>query len=313
MGVMITSLRVPSTDGIHTLAGIAALPQGKARAILHIVHGMTEHISRYTPTMRALAEEGILCVGYDNLGHGYTAKEGEHGFIASRDGHLLLAKDVAAFAAAVKARFGADLPYVLMGHSMGSFIVRLAAATTFCPDRLILMGTGGKNPLAGVALGLIALVRRLYGERHVSKFIDKLAFGSYNDRFKSEGNERNLWLTTDAAVRKRYAADPLCAFRFSVSAMGDLIRLLKYTNAPSWYRMIDRNLPILLVAGEEDPVGAYGKGVREVYDRLIQTGHRAEIKLYPGARHEILNDHSRTEVLRDLLAFIPKEQKGETR
>lgn len=304
MGVMITSLRVPSTDGIHTLAGIAAIPSGKPRAILHIVHGMTEHISRYTPTMRALAETGILCVGYDNLGHGYTAREGEHGFIASHNGHALLAGDVAAFAVAVKARFGSALPYVLMGHSMGSFIVRLAAATTFRPDKLILMGTGGKNPLAGVALGLIALVRRRYGERHVSKFIDKLAFGSYNDRFKKEGNERNLWLTTDADVRKRYAADPLCAFRFSVSAMGDLIRLLKYTNDAAWYRTLDKTIPILLVAGEEDPVGAYGKGVREVYDRLIKTEHDARIKLYPGARHEILNDFTRAQVITDLRDFI---------
>ena len=160
MGVIVTSLRLPSSDGIHTLAGIAVLPSGRPRAILHIVHGMTEHISRYTPTMRKMAEAGILAVGYDNLGHGYTAREGEHGFIASRDGHQLLARDVALFAAHVRARYGEDLPYILMGHSMGSFIVRYAAETTIRPDKLILMGTGGKNPLAGAALGLIALNKK---------------------------------------------------------------------------------------------------------------------------------------------------------
>ncbi len=304
MGVFITSLRVPSSDGIHTLAGIAAVPSGKPRAILHIVHGMTEHISRYTPTMRALAEKGILCVGYDNLGHGYTAGKGEHGFIAEKDGDELLIKDVALFAAAVKARYGSDLPYVLMGHSMGSFIVRLAAAKTFRPDKLIIMGTGGKNPVAGVALGLIALNRKCYGAKHVSPFIDKLAFGSYNDRFKSEGNERNLWLTTRADIRKKYAADPLCTFRFSIAAMGDLIRLLKKSNDAAWYAALDKDLPVLLVSGTDDPVGAFGKGVKEVYDKLIATDHNAKIKLYEGARHEILNDHSRDEVVADLLAFI---------
>ena len=304
MGVFVTSLRVPSTDGIHTLAGVAAVPSCKPKAILHIVHGMTEHISRYTPTMRALAEQGILCVGYDNLGHGYTAKAGEYGFIAEEDGHELLARDVAAFAAAVKARYGDTLPYILMGHSMGSFIVRYAAVTSFRPDKLILMGTGGKNPLAGIALALIAVNQRCYGAKHVSPFIDKLAFGSYNDRFKAEGDERNLWLTTLPEVRKKYRADPLCTFRFTVSAMGDLIRLLKYTNDGAWYTALDKDLPILLVAGEEDPVGAYGKGVKEVYGKLIKTGHNAKLKLYAGARHEILNDRSRDEVLADLLSFI---------
>lgn len=301
---IVTSLRVPSSDGVHTLAGVAVHPVGTPRAILHIVHGMTEHISRYTPTMRALAEHGILCVGYDNLGHGYTAREGEHGFIASKDGHALLAQDVAVFADAVKSRFGAHLPYILMGHSMGSFIVRYATEKTFRPDKLIIMGTGGKNPLAGVALLLIAMNKKCYGERHVSHLIDKLAFGSYNKRFRKEGSARNLWLTTDASVRERYAADPLCTFRFSVSAMGDLIRLLKETNRGAWYRSVDPTLPILLVAGEEDPVGAYGKGVKEVHKKLLKTGHDAKIKLYPRARHEILNDFTRDEVIRDLLEFI---------
>ena len=287
MGVFVTSLRVPSSDGIHTLAGIAVVPSGKPRAILHIVHGMTEHISRYTKTMRALAEKGILCVGYDNLGHGYTAGKGEHGFIAEKDGDELLIKDVALFAAAVKARYGDELPYVLMGHSMGSFIVRLAAAKTFRPDKLIIMGTGGKNPVAGLALGLIALNQKCY-----------------NDRFKSEGNERNLWLTTCADVRKKYAADPLCTFRFTISAMGDLIRLLKDSNDAAWYATLDKALPVLLVSGTDDPVGAFGKGVKEVYDRLIATDHNAKLKLYEGARHEILNDHSRDEVVADLLDFI---------
>ena len=304
MGVFVTSLRVPSSDGIHTLAGVVAVPAGAPRAILHIVHGMTEHISRYTPTMRYFAERGILCVGYDHLGHGYTAGAGEHGFIAEEGGDKLLVRDVAAFAEAVKARYGKDLPYILMGHSMGSFIARLAALEEPRPDKLIIMGTGGENPVAGVALGLIALNRKMYGAKHVSPFIDKLAFGSYNERFKKEGSERNLWLTTRADVRKKYAADPLCTFRFTVAAMGDLIRLLKNSNDKSWYAELNKTLPILLVSGSEDPVGAYGKGVCEVHAKLLATGHNAKMKLYKGARHEILNDFSRDEVLADLYAFM---------
>ncbi len=302
MGAFVSSFRHPSRDGIHTLAGVVVHPAEKPRAILHIVHGMTEHISRYTSVMRAFAETGILCVGYDNLGHGYTAGEGEHGYIAPKEGYRLLAEDVASFAAAVKAKYGKDLPYILLGHSMGSFIVRYAAEKTFCPDKLIIMGTGGKNPLADVALALIAVNGRIYGERHVSKFLDKLAFGSYNERF--ERGERNAWLTTDRAVRERYRRDPLCQFRFTVSAMGDLIRLLKYANLPSWFENLKRGLPILLVSGEDDPVGNYGKGVREVYENLKKAGHSPVLKLYAGARHEIFNDRCRDTVIADILEFI---------
>jgi alpha-beta hydrolase superfamily lysophospholipase len=305
MSVTMISYPHPSTDGVHTLAGVAAIPSGRARAILHIVHGMTEHISRYTPTMRALAEAGILCVGYDNLGHGYTAKAGEHGFIASRDGHALLARDVAAFATAVKARLGADLPYVLMGHSMGSFIVRLAAATTFRPDKLILMGTGGKNPLAGVALGLIALVRRIYGERHVSTFIDKLAIGNYNDRFRGEGNERNLWLTTDASVRKKYAADPLCAYMFSVGGYAALTDLTAEVVTPTCADGVPKDLPLLYVAGSQDPVGDFGKGVRAAADLMIKAGvDDVTTIMYLGMRHEILNEPDKAQVYDDVLNWI---------
>ena len=158
--------------------------------------------------------------------------------------------------------------------------------------------------MAGIALSLVAVNQKRYGAKHYSPFLDKLAFGGYNDRFKEEGSERNLWLTTLPEVRKKYAKDPLCSFRFSVSAMGDLIRLLKESNGKAWYNTLDKALPVLLVSGDDDPVGAFGKGVTKVYERLVSTGHNAKIKLYAGARHEILNDFCRDEVVADLLAFI---------
>ena len=302
MGVFVSSIRHPSTDGLHTLAGIVVHPGGRPRAILHIVHGMTEHISRYSSAMRAFAQRGILCVGYDNLGHGYTASEGEYGYIAPREGYRILTADVASFATAVKKKYGEDLPYILMGHSMGSFIVRCASESVICPDKLIVMGTGGKNPLSGAALALIALNGRLYGQRRVSHFLDKLVFGGYRGRF--EKGERNAWITTDPEIRKKYREDPISQFRFSVSAMGDLIRLSKNANRPAWFKNLRCDLPILLISGADDPVGNYGKGVRRVYQRLERTGHAAALKLYPGARHEILNDACRDEVIEDVLNFI---------
>ena len=134
-----------------------------------------------------------------------------------------------------------------------------------------IMGTGGKNPLADVALTLIKIMKKAKGERHVSKFLDKMAFGSYNNNFKAENNRRS-WLTTDSKIWEKYDADPFCNYRFTLSAMHDLISLNKYSNVKAWYDKIDSKLPLLLVSGDQDPVGENGKAVTKVYETLVSKG-----------------------------------------
>ena len=297
--------RVPSSDGIHTLVGRAYLPEGEVIGLFHVVHGMTEHIARYDRFMREMAEAGYICFGYDHLGHGHTAAEGEHGFIAHRDGWDHLCRDVALFADAMKAEYGRELPYILMGHSMGSFIVRVAVTRYVHPTRLIVMGTGGPNPAAGVGLAVISIIKKIKGERHISDLVQKLAFGTYNKRFADESDPRS-WLTTNEEIREIYSADRLCAFRFTVSAMGDLIRLNKMSGEKRCYTATPKDMPVLLVSGTDDPVGDYGKGVRAVYKGLTSSGVEAELRLYDGARHEILNDICRDEVIADILQFVEK-------
>ncbi len=304
-----TVFKVPSTDGIHTLHGVIYLPDGAPRGYFHIVHGMTEHIGRYDRLMTELAEEGYITFGYDHLGHGYTAKDkSELGFIAAKGGDRLLPQDVKAYSDAVFAEYEpiyGKLPYYLMGHSMGSFVTRLAVERHVKPDRYIIMGTGGKNPAAGPGLCLIALIKAFKGPRHISPLIDKLAFGSYNKKFGG-GTEADPspWLTTDNSVRKQYWEDTFCSFKFTVSAMGDLIRMMKDCNRAAWYKNLPKELPILLVSGEEDPVGNYGKGVKEVHKSLEKQGLTAICRLYEGARHEILNDRTYETVKTDILNFI---------
>ena len=187
---------------------------------------------------------------------------------------------------------------------MGSFIARLAAERFLTPDRLIIMGTGGPNPAAGAGLALIGLIKTFKGDKHFSPLIDGIAFGSYNKRFgNATDTDPKLWLTNDESVRRTYYADKYCAFNFTVSAMGDLIRLIKYTNCSAWYKNIKSDMPILLVSGEDDPVGNYGKGVLEVESKLKKHGKDVTCKLYSGARHEILNDFTYDEVKRDILEF----------
>lgn len=301
-----------SADGIHTLAGVVYLPEGEAKGIFHIVHGMTEHIGRYDTLMRDLAEAGYIACGYDNLGHGRTARDkSELGYIAKRNGWEYLVRDVAVFSSAVRECCGRSLPYYLMGHSMGSFIARLAAARQTDIQGLIVMGTGGPNPAAGAGLALIALNKRLFGDKHISPFIEKVAFGGYNKSF-SDTEAPNPWLTTDLSVRERYKDDPYCRFKFTVSAMGDLIRLTKNANAASWYKSMPKNLPVLLVSGKNDVVGDFGKGVLTVKKHLEKAGVPVTCRLYEGARHEILNDFTYESVKKDILAFLSTDTKGDT-
>lgn len=232
MSFEIKEFYVKSSDGIHTLSGVVYVPEGEARGLFHVVHGMTEYIGRYHKFMSDMASAGYICFGYDNLGHGATANSrDELGYIAKERGWELLCRDVKVYSDAVRAEYDPEgkLQYCLMGHSMGSFIVRLATERFIRPDKLIIMGTGGPNPAAGAGLMLIGIIKLFKGDRHISRFIDNMAFGSYNDRFKDE-NDPKAWLTTDKAIRDKYRTDPLCSYRFTVSAMGDLIRVMKYSN-----------------------------------------------------------------------------------
>jgi len=300
------SFIVPSTDGIHNLSGCVYIPDGDIKGYFQVVHGMTEHMARYDKFLFDLTSQGYVAFGYDHLGHGTTAKDdSELGYIAKKNGWEILARDIKAFSDAVRNEFGnAEVPFYLMGHSMGSFVVRLAAQRFVTPDKLIVMGTGGPNPAADIGLTVIELIKLFKGERHISKLIDNIAFGSYNNRFGGgTSDDPSPWLTADTDIRKAYYADKYCTFKFTVSAMGDLIRLIKYSNSANWFKTIPSSMPILLVSGEQDPVGDYGKGVKKVESNLLKNNKNVICKIYPDARHEILNDFTYGETLKDILEF----------
>lgn len=303
MDYRIIDKRVLSSNGKTYLVGKVYLPNSEAKGYYHIVHGKTEHIERYDYFMRKMAEEGYITFAYDHLGHGHTAtSDAELGFIAERDGDDLLAHDVKIFADAVMSEYG-ELPYYLMGHSMGSFVVRMAVQKYITPTKLIVMGTGGPMPIVVFGLYLSRIIRAIRGPRHISKLVDFLAFGSYNERFKSE-NDPHAWLSTDKEIRNKYAADKFCTFPFTVSAMHDLISLTYNANRDKWFKDVAKKMPILLVSGEDDVVGEYSKGVKAVYGKLGENGADVSMKIYPGNRHEILNDKARDEVISDILGFI---------
>lgn len=201
MSITINKEFVPSSDGIHALSGKVYIPEENPKGLFHVVHGMTEHIERYDFFMRKLAEDGYICFGYDHLGHGKTAENADElGFIAHKNGWDHLAKDVSVFAEAMKKKYGETLSYYLMGHSMGSFVSRLAAEKYIKPDKFVIMGTGGPNPSAGIGLIAIDIAKIFKGEKYISKTIDNLAFGSFNSHFEDE-NDPIAWLTKDKGQR----------------------------------------------------------------------------------------------------------------
>ena len=308
MNITKKDFTVTSSDGIHTLKGVVYIPEGEPEGLFHVVHGMTDHIARYDTLMTDMAKQGYLTFGYDTLGHGYTARDdSELGYIADRDGWKLLARDVGVFADAVRDEYGPELPYYLMGHSMGSFIVRVAAEQYMIPDKLIIMGTAGKNPASDMGIALSEILGLIKGKRYVSSLLANMPFVGYNSRFKGEEEQApNPWLSRDTENRIKYANDKFCTFKFTVSAMGDLVRLIKESNRDQWYKSLLTDMPILLVSGEDDPVGGYGKGILEIKDKLNKVGANVSCILYKGGRHEILNDFTYPDVLKDITEFLEK-------
>lgn len=303
MNFEIKQKKVLSSDQKNTLSGIMYIPSGDIKGIFHLVHGMTEYIGRYAPLFEKFADAGYLCVGFDNLGHGNTAREEDLGFIASKNGWSFMVDDVKLFADSIKADYP-DLPYYLMGHSMGSFITRVAVSRySDLADKYICCGTAGSNPAAGVGVFLCSIIKAFRGERAISPFLESIAFGSYNKRF--DGDTKYEWLTKDRDIIDKYANDKLCTFHFTVSAMKDLMTLLKNCNSKKCFANTRSDLPILLIAGDMDPVGNYGKGVKQVYDNYKASGKcDVTIFLYENCRHEIHNDTSREQMTEDILKFI---------
>ncbi len=303
MEYSILDKKVLSSNKTTWLVGKVYLPHGEIKGYFHVVHGKTEHIARYDSFMRIMAAAGYITFAYDHIGHGHTAtNDSELGHFADKGGEDIICQDVKVFYDAIKEEYG-DYPYYLMGHSMGSFVVRRSTQKYVTPDKLIVMGTGGPLPISIIGVYLARIIRGIRGPKHYSPLMDMIAFGSYNAKYPKEEGP-HAWLTNDASVRDAYHNDKFCTFNFTVSAMHDLIYLLHLVNKDEWFEAVAKKMPILLVSGADDVVGDYGKGVLVVDKKLREKGAIVTTKLYEKNRHEVLNDISREECIKDILEFI---------
>ena len=295
--------RFTTPDGVD-VAVRAALPQGEPRGIVHVLHGMAEHARRYDRFAGELADAGYVVVAHDHRGHGHTSPE-SLGHLADEDGWALLVDDTLRIGAAARAEHP-GVPYVLLGHSMGSLVARtLVLDHSDDVDGLVLLGTAADpGPVVRLAgLGLARLLTRLQGPRRPSRIMDKLTFGSFNAPF--EGRTRFDWISADPEAVDDYVADPLCGFVCSNRFFVDLLTGTGDVNDRRRIAGIRPELPVLLASGDQDPVGDRGAGVSDTAAAYRRVGLRdVTTRLYKGVRHDILAGAEHDELVADLLAWL---------
>ena len=288
------------------------VPDGEPKGILQLVHGMAEFIERYDEYAAWMAERDWLVVGHDHLGHGDSVRTVEDYGYFGENGLDVLLKDIDFVRQSVQAQYP-GVPHFLLGHSMGSFLVR---------DYAVLEGTNGE-PMASHLTGLIVMgtgyqpapmlflgsltaraLMKLRGDRHRSKFLNKLVFGSYNRHFKPSRTPYD-WLTREEAIVDFYVKEKRCGFIFTVSAYETLFSAIHDAQDTKAMKRIPKNFPIFFVSGAKDPVGGFGEGVRNCLVSYVEHSEALlDIKLYEEDRHEILQEKNREEVFRDLRAWM---------
>ncbi|WP_312641562.1 alpha/beta fold hydrolase [Hydrogenoanaerobacterium sp.] len=308
MGYNTELISYPSANGTDTVSAKLFIPTDiDITAIVQISHGMCEYIDRYHNFAEFLCGKGFMVCGNDHIGHHHSAADAAAlGFFSEKDGCSHLVADVHTLTLQMKERFP-GMPYFLLGHSMGSFVARCCLADFGEEyDGAIISGTGGPNPLTGVAIKLANLLCKTQGPRKRSKLLDNLAFGKYNDRFEKRTDKD--WLTRDHAIVDAYRADPNCSFLFTNAAFRDLFTLTNLANQPTWAHRLPKNLPIFIFSGEDDPVGNYGEGVQKVYEMIKDAGlFDVALKLYKGGRHEMLNELNRNAVYEDIYEWVKRK------
>lgn len=299
-----------SSDKEHNLAYYVWTPKKPPVAVLHICHGMCELMDRYHEFAVHMAEQGVVVCGADHLGHGNSASAEDRGFFGSSNGDAHLVDDVEGLRLIMRQRYR-NLPYILLGHSMGSFIARVYIVKyKDALDGVIISGTSGGDDRIQFGLFISSLIIKLRGERYRSKWLKRMTTKNRNERFISE-NCNSSWLTKEESKRSEYNRDERCNFIFTARGYNDMFKLLRDISSDNWAPSVPKGLPILIISGSEDPIGDYGKGVQTVCDRLQDAEvYELSLKLYPSCRHEILNETERKTVYSDILEWIMKVREG---
>ncbi len=302
---------IQSSDKKHILHGITWTPEGEIRAAIQLVHGMVEFIDRYDDFAKYLCSQGIAVIGHDHLGHGLTAgHDDDLGYFAREGGEQFLIDDMRLVTEEMKWKYP-GAPHFILGHSMGSFCLR--KYLTLHGDQVdgaIIMGTGQMAlPVLAAGKTMAAFLMKTKGRRHRSKQLTGIAFGGYLKKIPNARTSMD-WLTKDEAIVDAYLNNKYNTFLFTVSAFHDFFEIMEYDMKETNLDRIPKDLPMFIVAGDQDPVGAWGEGPKSLYQIYQKRGFTdVRLRLYEGDRHEILNELDRQTVYEELGAWILEKAK----
>lgn len=296
----------PSKDKKNTIHACIWEPEGEVAGVFQIIHGMCEYAERYAPFAKFLNSHGYVVCAEDHLGHGKSVKDkSDLGYFDDKHDYKTVLSDIRTLQLEIQKEYP-SVPYFIMGHSMGSFFCRnYIARYGSSLAGAVIMGTGFKGGLTtGAALFAIRLNALFFGWRNKSKFIKNLAFGAYNKKFKPTRTQ-NDWLSENEQNVDNYEKDELCGFDFTDNGYCVLLSAIRGACKQKTINAVPKDLPCLFVAGADDPVGDYGKGVEKAYGKFKKAGVKSvDIKLYANSRHEILNDDCAEKVQKDILNFL---------
>lgn len=293
-------------DGLHISVMEVAPQEGPYRAIVQLVHGMSENKERYLPFMEYLAERGYVTVIHDHRGHGKSVKSREDlGYMYGGGAEAMLT-DIGTVNRNIREKYP-ELPLILFGHSMGSLAVRaFARQHDDMIDMLIVCGSPSYNAARGLGVAIAKTEKKLFGAKHKSKFLEGLSFGSYELRFKDD--KSTSWICTDETVCKEYAESELCGFTFTDDAYLALFQLMKEAYDAKHWNCTKPNMPVLFVGGAEDPCIGGPRQFAKAVQNMRKAGYLdVKGKLYPGMRHEILNEKKKDKVYHDIVAYLKKK------
>lgn len=318
-----TTITYASRDNASTVRALMWEPDevasgGEApRGLVQIVHGMSEHVERYEGFASFLCEQGFAVCANDHIGHGKSVSSAEDlGHMPLEVGEDVLVADVQTLRELALERLSqrcdmrvSGIPYVIFGHSMGSFITRVFLTRhAFGVRAAVLCGTGHQpRPLSTAGKALTSSLAKKHGERYVSELVDGMGAGGYGRAIKDTETDLD-WIATDPEVVAEYQRDPLCGQKFTVGAYHVLTSLVSDATDLRLARRVPHALPLLFVSGDQDPVGECGAGVHRAAEMYRKAGVESVTeKLYPGMRHEILNEPVKGEVHRDVLAWLERQ------
>lgn len=304
-----TQFTFPSKDGRTILHAVRWSPDdGNYTAVLQITHGMVEYIERYAPFAKYLTDRGILVVGHDHLGHGHSVSgAAEYGFFAEKNPSDVLVADMHQLRTHIQ-KENPNLPYFMLGHSMGSFLLRkYLALHSEGVCGAIIMGTGYVSPAkSAMGLAVVHTMKAVLGSHHRSPLVQKMIYGRSYRGFDTNGKKpENSWLSRDVEMVKKYYSDPLCTFTFTLNGFQGLFEAAQFACKQENAEKIPHDLPILLISGGSDPVGDSGAGVEKVHQMYRKAGFTdLACIFYKGARHEILNEVNREQIFSDLFVCL---------